>query len=115
LKSTGQLEVSFDLKNTGKRFGEDVVQLYVRYLKSKVARPLKELKGFSRVAVKPGETKRVTLNLKSNQLAYWNTDAHRFEVEPGQIELMIGTSSADLKLRKMIQVEVNIARDRSTY
>jgi beta-glucosidase len=103
-KSTGQLKVSLDLTNTGKRSGEEVVQLYVRHLDSKVARPLKELKAFRRVAVGPGETKTVTLDLKSDQLAYWKTDTHRFEVESGKIELMIGSSSSDFKLRKVVQV-----------
>jgi beta-glucosidase len=59
------------------------------------------------VAVKPGETKRVSLSLKGDQLAYWNVDAHRFEIEPGQLELMIGSSSADLKLKKILRVEVS--------
>lgn len=107
LKSSGQLQVSFDLTNSGKRLGEEVVQLYVKHLDSKVARPLKELKGFRRVSVKPGETKRVTLNLRADQLAYWNVDAHRFEVEPEKIELMVGSSSADVKLKKSIQVKVS--------
>jgi beta-glucosidase len=74
-------------------------------LDSKVSRPLKELKGFSRVGVRAGETKRVSLSLKGDQLAYWNVDAHRFEVEPGQIELMVGSSSADVRLKKIIRVE----------
>lgn len=104
LKSNGQVQVTFDLTNTGKRPGEEVVQLYVKHLDSKVVRPLKELKGFSRVAVKPGETKRLTLNLEDDQLAYWNVEAHRFEVEPDQVELLIGPSSADLRLKKTIQI-----------
>ena len=104
LKSTGEIQISFDLANTGKRTGEEVVQLYVKHLGSKVPRPLKELKGFSRVSLKPGETKRVTLNLKSDQLAYWNVDAHRLQVEPEKIELIVGSSSADGNLRRTIQV-----------
>jgi len=104
LKSKGQVQVNFDLTNTGKRLGEEVVQLYVQHLDSKVVRPLKELKGFTRISVRPGETRRVTLSLKSDQLAYWNVDAHRFEVEPDQIELMIGPSSAEVKLKKIIRV-----------
>jgi beta-glucosidase len=107
LKSTGEVQVSFDLTNTGRRLGEEVVQLYVKHLDSKVNRPLKELKGFSRVAVKPGETKRVSLSLKGNQLSYWNVDSHRFEVEPGRIELMLGSSSADVRLKNIVRVEVS--------
>jgi beta-glucosidase len=104
LKSTGQVQVSFDLANTGKHAGEEVVQLYVKHLDSKVARPLKELKGFSRVSVKPGETKHVTLDLKSDQLAYWSVEGQKFQVEPGKIEIMIGSSSSDLKLTTTLQV-----------
>ena len=104
LKSNRQVQIDFDLTNAGKRLGEEVVQLYVRHLDSKVARPIKELKGFNRVSVRPGETERVMLNLKDDQLAYWNVEAHRFEIEPGQVELMIGSSSADLRLKKTIQI-----------
>jgi len=110
LKSNGQVQISFDLTNTGKRFGEEVVQLYVKYLDSKVSRPLKELKRFSRVAVRAGETKRVSLSLKGDQLAYWNVDAHRFEVEPGNIEIRIGSSSADVKLKKIVRVEASTSQ-----
>jgi beta-glucosidase len=104
LRSNGKLTLSFDVTNTGKRSGEEVVQLYVKHLDSKVARPLKELKGFKRMAVKAGETQHVTIELSADQLAYWNVDAHRFVVEPGKIEIMIGASSADVKLRRTIEV-----------
>ena len=96
--------MSFDLTNTGKRSGEEVVQLYVKHLDSKVARPLKELKRFKRLAVKAGETQRVAVELSADQLAYWSVDEHRFVVEPGKIEIMIGASSADVKLRRMVEV-----------
>jgi len=104
LRPNGKLVVSFDLTNTGKRSGEEVVQLYVKHLDSKVARPLKELKGFKRLAVKAGETQRVAVELSADQLAYWSVDEHRFVVEPGKIEIMIGASSADVKLRRMVEV-----------
>ena len=104
LRPNGKLVVSFDLTNTGKRSGEEVVQLYVKHLDSKVARPLKELKRFKRLAVKAGETQRVAVELSADQLAYWNVDAHRFVVEPGRIEVMLGSSSVDVKLRRTIEV-----------
>jgi len=104
LRPNGKLVVSFDLTNTGKRSGEEVVQLYVKHLESKVSRPLKELKGFKRIAVKAGETQRVAVELSADQLAYWSVDEHRFVVEPGKIEIMIGASSADVKLRRMVEV-----------
>ncbi len=104
LSSKGSINVSVDVKNTGSRVGEEIVQMYVRHLKSSVARPLKELKGFSRIALDPGQTKTVTLALSSDQLAYWDIKTHLFTVERDQLEIMIGTSSVDVKLSKTVQV-----------
>ena len=104
LSSNGSLDVSFTLQNSGIRDGDEVVEMYVRHLNSRVNRPLKELKGFRRVAVKAGQSVTVTLPLKAEQLSYWNVEKRAFEVEPGQIEVMIGASSADLKLRTVIRV-----------
>ena len=104
LSSRGTLTVSFDLRNTGKRAGEEVVQLYVKHLDSKVVRPVKELKGFKRIEVKAGNVQRVQLTLSADQLAYWDETKHRFVVEPGKIELLIGSSSADVKLSSTITV-----------
>ena len=105
LSENGAVSVDFDLKNTGKRDGEEVVQLYVKYLDSKVARPLKELKAFQRVSIKAGQTKRVTLLLRPDGLAYWNVDQHKFVVEPGKIEIMVGSSSSDIKLTRILEVK----------
>jgi beta-glucosidase len=104
VSSGRSLNVSFSLKNAGKIDGEEVAQLYVRYLDSRVTRPLKELKGFSRVKVNAGQSQVVTLQLKAEDLSYWNVENHAFEVEPGKIEIMIGSSSADIKLRKTITI-----------
>ncbi len=100
----GSVGVTFDLKNTGRRAGEEVVQLYVTHLDSKVERPLKELKGFARVALQPGETKRVTLTLAAEQLAYWDVKSKRFVVEPDRIRLMVGGSSADVRLSRELNL-----------
>jgi beta-glucosidase len=104
VSSNGVLSVSLNVTNTGKRDGEEVVQLYVKYLDSKVARPLKELKGFQRVAVKAGKTQRITLRLDAAELAYWNVAEHKFVVEPGRVQLMIGPSSADLRLQRTVSI-----------
>jgi len=104
LKSDGIVNVSLDVKNTGTREGEEVVQLYVKHLNSKVARPLKELKSFKRVSIKAGQTQRVILPLRADQLAYWDIKAHRFVLEPGSIELLIGSSSADARLNGKLAV-----------
>jgi beta-glucosidase len=104
LPDEGSINVSVDVKNTGARAGEEVVQLYVRHIDSKVARPGRELKGFARVFLKPGEVKTVTLPLKAAALAYWDAARHSFVVERDRVELLAGTSSADIRLRKTVRV-----------
>jgi len=105
LKRDGSISVSIDVSNRGKRKGEEVVQLYVKHLHSSVARPIQELKGFRRVALSPGETRPVTFELKAEQLAYWNPSQHKFITESGEVQLLIGSSSADIKLKKIIRVK----------
>ncbi|MFL6253680.1 MAG: glycoside hydrolase family 3 C-terminal domain-containing protein, partial [Pyrinomonadaceae bacterium] len=100
----GSVNVTFDLKNTGTRAGEEVVQLYVMHRNSSVERPSKELKGFARVALQPGETKRVTLKLDVKQLAYWDVKQKRFIVELDRVRLMVGGSSADVRLSRELSV-----------
>ncbi|MEI9905698.1 MAG: fibronectin type III-like domain-contianing protein [Asticcacaulis sp.] len=80
-------------------------QLYVRHLGSKVSRPEQELEGFQRVDGAAGETKTVQIALKASQLAYWNEAQNGFEVESEPVSLMIGDSSADIKLSKTVTVE----------
>lgn len=104
LPASGAIEVRFTVENTGKRVGDEVVQMYVKYLRSAVTRPQKELKGFERITVNAGQLRKVTLTLKAAQLGYWSVDKHRFEVEPGEIQIAIGPSSADVKLSTTIQV-----------
>src|SRR5579872_1104089 len=100
----GSVNVSVNVKNMGSRAGDEVVQLYVTHLGSKVERPIKELKGFQRVALRPGESKTVTIPLKASTLAYWNEKANRFEVEEEPVKVMVGSSSADIKLDTTIHV-----------
>jgi beta-glucosidase len=102
----GAVDVSVDVTNTGARGGDEVVQLYVRYPGSKVDRPLKQLRGFQRVTLDPGETRAVSLRLAAADLAYWDVGRHAWTVEPGRVELMVGPSSADvdLKLRRTVAV-----------
>jgi beta-glucosidase len=105
LDRDGVMTVSVDVKNTGSRAGEEVVQLYVRHLQSKVERPLKELRGFRRLALEPGQTRTVELPLKAASLAYWDVTKEAFVVEPGKIEILVGRSSADLPLKKVVAVK----------
>ncbi len=104
LPEDGELTVSLDVTNTGDRAGDEVVQLYVRYLHSTVERPKKELKGFKRITLQPGETQTVTLPLKAASLAYWEVERQRWVVEPGPVQLMLGSSSADIRLDATIGV-----------
>jgi beta-glucosidase len=104
LKRDGQITVSLDVRNTGSRAGDEVVQMYVAHLHSKVERPIEELKGFKRIALEPGETKTVTLPLKASVLAYWNSAKGAFEVEPDQVNVMVGTSSVDIKLQQAVSI-----------
>jgi beta-glucosidase len=107
VRAGGTVDVSVDVTNTGQRAGDEVVQLYVRYPESRVERPRKQLRGFSRVTLAPGETRTVTLGLAAADLAYWDAAKHAWAVEPGRVEVMAGPSSADvdLKLRRTISVE----------
>jgi beta-glucosidase len=100
----GEIIVSVDVRNTGKRAGDEVVQMYVAHLNSKVERPREELKGFRRIALAPGETKTVRLPLKASALAYWNVAKGSFEIEPDQVGVMMGSSPADIKLKKTVSV-----------
>jgi beta-glucosidase len=100
----GEITVSLDVKNTGSRAGDEVVQLYVRHEKSKVERPLKELRGFERVALQAGETKTVRMKLKAASLAYWDEKAGRLVVEEGPVRVMVGGSSSDPRLETIVVV-----------
>ena len=98
------MTVSVDVRNTGKRDGQEVVQLYVKHMGSKVERPIKELKGFQRVTLKAGETKTVQILLKAKDLAYWDAQKKQWVVEDEKVNLMVGASSADIKVQQTIGV-----------
>jgi beta-glucosidase len=100
----GIVSVSFDVTNVGSRAADEVAQLYVRHLTSRVARPKKELKGFRRFRLEPGETKTVVLSLAASELAYWNVAQQAFVVETGPVELEIGRSSAQPELAKTLSI-----------
>jgi beta-glucosidase len=104
LKSDGEITVRVTVRNTGKRTGDEVVQLYVKHLNSTVSRPLKEIKGFRRITLKPNESRIVEIPLKAEMLAFWDVAKHRFVVEEDKIQIIVGTSSADAGLQDTIQV-----------
>ena len=90
-------QITIAVTNTGKRAGQEVVQLYVSDSKASVVRPKKELKGFSKVALQPGETKQVTFTITPEMLAFFDAEAHEWVTEAGQFVLHIASSSADIQ------------------
>jgi beta-glucosidase len=102
LAKDGAVTVSVDVKNAGKRDGDEVVELYVAHVDSKVDRPQQELKGFRRVMVKAGETRTVAIPLKASSLAYW--DGSAMTVENDTAEIRVGGSSDAIALKKQIKV-----------
>jgi beta-glucosidase len=96
--------VSVDVTNTGDRVGDEVVQLYASHEDSKIVRPIKELKGFSRITLRPGETKTVKFPIGVRDLAYWNVARHRWETEKDQVRVVVGGSSADQRVMGSFKV-----------
>ena len=96
LKGNQTLTASVSVANTGKRNGKEVVQLYIRDLVGSITRPVKELKGFKKVEINAGEIKTVTFSITPEDLKFYNSDL-KFDWESGDFEIMIGTSSADVK------------------
>jgi beta-glucosidase len=105
LAKDGSVIVSVEVKNSGKRAGEEVVQLYVKRPNSKESGPIKELRGFRRVALQPGENRAVEIQLKAESLASWDALKQAFVVEEGPVQIQVGGSSADLPLKTTIAVE----------
>jgi beta-glucosidase len=93
-----EIRVSVDVQNTGNRAGREVVQLYVRDLESSLSRPDKELKAFAKVALAPGETRTVTFVLGRDALSFYDPACRRWVEEPGEFEVLIGSSSRDIRL-----------------
>ena len=101
------LTVSCTVTNTGKRDGTEVVQLYVRDKESTVARPVKELKGFEKVSLKAGESKKIAFCLDKRAFAYYETAINDWFVEYGEFEIMIGASSRDIRLTGSVYVNTD--------
>jgi len=97
-----KLTVTFDVKNTGKVDGGEIPQLYIRDVKASVERPVKELKGFSKVMLKPGETKTVTLTVDKAAFSFFDENSKSFITEPGEFEILIGSSSQKIELKDKI-------------
>ena len=98
------MNISFDVTNTGDRSGSEVVQLYINDVISSVTTPVKELKGFEKIALEPGEKKTVNLKLSPEDLSLFDRDMNLI-VEPGTFEVMVGSSSKDIKLKGEFEVK----------
>jgi beta-glucosidase len=103
-KDVDGVSVSVDVTNTGKVTGKEIVQVYVHDHKSKLARPPKELKGFTKVELEPGETKTVSMELDYRAFAYFHPDYQRWIVEDGEFDIQVGASSADIRCVKTVSL-----------
>ncbi|MDE7283133.1 MAG: glycoside hydrolase family 3 C-terminal domain-containing protein, partial [Lachnospiraceae bacterium] len=108
IKDTDTMTVSVDVTNTGKMAGKEVVQLYVADKKSKVIRPVKELRDFTKVELAPGETNTVSFILDKRAFAYYSVEIHDWHVETGEFDILIGKSSRDIVLSKTVTVESTV-------
>lgn len=120
MKDTDLLEVSLKVKNTGAVSGKEVVQLYVKDVEASVSRPVKELKGFAKVSLAPGEEKTVTFTLDKRSFAYYSTQLSDWYAESGTFEILIGKSSRDIVLKGSIELKSSvelplIVDDRTTF
>ena len=96
------IKVSFDLTNIGDIGGHEVTQLYIRDIESSHVQPFKRLKKFNKYFIKVDEIKKITFELNSNDFKYWNPDLKNWYLQPGQFEIQIGSSSADIHLSQTI-------------
>ena len=106
-----QMTVSATVKNTGSRAGWEIVQLYVHCQSQTVERPIKQLAGFARIWLEPGESGTVNMPLKHSQLAYFNEGTNTYDVEDGKVDIYVGTSSADTALTGQINVKGATVQD----
>jgi len=102
--AAGAVTVRAVVRNTGPREGDEVVQLYVHERAPALPRPVKELRGFQRVTLRPGEAKPVAFTLPAEKLAYWDTSTHAFNVRPGGFDIMVGASSDDIRLTGSVNI-----------
>lgn len=104
LSKNGSISVSTDVTNDGSRAGDEVVQMYVQHIGSKIERPQEELKRFERINLAPGETRKVEFHLPASDLAYWDEQNGQWVVEADQVKVLIGASSAGIRENERIKV-----------
>ena len=104
MPADGTVQIQFPLTNTGSRAGDEVVQLYFHARHSRVPRPAKELRGFQRLHLQPGETRTVTFALAGEKMSYWSERQHGFVVDPGSYDVLVGASSADIRQKSILEI-----------
>lgn len=102
---SGKITVSVDVQNSGKLSGDEVVQLYIHDVSPSLKRPAKELRGFQRISLTPGQKQTVTLTIPGEKLAFWDEKIHAFRVEPEAIDVLVGSSSEDIRLKSQFRVK----------
>ena len=105
LTDAEQLTVTMDVVNTGNRIGKEIIQLYVRELNATIIRPDKELKGFAKVDLQPGQRQTVEFTLDKRSFAYYDVDHKDWRVESGEYEILIGASSRDIRLSQRVAID----------
>ncbi len=106
LESSGTVAVDLDVANTGKRFGKEVVELYVSFPSTTATpQPPAQLKAFEKVALNPGQSRRVHLKLNAHSFAWWDTETHGWKITPGTYRIMVGSSSRDSRLQGDLQIK----------
>ena len=106
-KSTSRYNFQFDVKNTGRINGDEVIQLYIRHINAGIDEPVKQLKNFKRVTITKGATKRMRLSINNDDLKYWDEKMNGLTIYPGDYEIQIGSSSEDIKLKYQFSIDKN--------
>jgi beta-glucosidase len=106
IPANGTVKVSFTVKNTGRRDGDEVAQVYFRHIHSDVPQPKLALCGFARVHLNRGETQRITVEIPAERLHYWDTEKKQYVVEPGKYEFLVGGASDDIRLKLLMTITV---------
>ncbi len=114
-KLNEEIKVSFEIENTGDMDSDEVPQVYVRALNSKIKRPNLQLKGFTRVFIPKGEKRKIEITIPILDLFIWDVREERYLIEKGEYEILIGTSSKDIKLRDKIYVEGEEIKNRDPF
>ena len=112
MKIDEQIAITVPITNTGKRIGSEIVQLYISDLKSSLPRPVKELKGFSKIQLAPGETQEVTFLIDKQALSFFNDSRHEWVAEPGKFEAQIAASATDIKSKVTFEIGRASCRER---